>query len=261
MPLPLPVPSLAGRHHTLSDHLLSLPFSVFISEAEGIMSVPVNALALEGGDPRAPAGAIVTDLPVELAMVHNMHDRSVSFEEYVYYANITREEERIAHQHFVAAQGPKTWKSVLKNRFARGTPTEVPVAGIDSPAAGSEKDGSINEKGVNPADGSNGNGGVLQPSSRYITKEEWKRASRAIRTAGWSSVFYLITTDILGPFSVPYVFPLCSQQPYAWSQTYADIHIRPGGHLLRWVTVRVWLFIQCLAFLRAIRDTRSGWHS
>jgi hypothetical protein len=26
-----------------------------------------------------------------------------------------------------------------------------------------------------------------------------------MRTATWASVFYLITTDILGPFGVPYV--------------------------------------------------------
>lgn len=170
------------------------------------MTTPLNTLALEGGDPRAPAGAVITDLPVELAMVHGMHDRSVTFEEYVYHARITREEEKIAHQQYVAAQGPKTLKSILKNRFSRGhtgriMAVEVPT-GTDPAVA--EKDRSLEEKTATPADSSSG--GVVQPNSRYITKEEWNRASRAIRTAGWSSVFYLITTDILGPFSVPWAF-------------------------------------------------------
>jgi hypothetical protein len=33
---------------------------------------------------------------------------------------------------------------------------------------------------------------------------ERKNASRALRLASWASVFYLITTDILGPFNVPF---------------------------------------------------------
>ncbi|KDQ54668.1 hypothetical protein JAAARDRAFT_182158 [Jaapia argillacea MUCL 33604] len=37
-------------------------------------------------------------------------------------------------------------------------------------------------------------------------EEELITARRALRTAGWASVFYLITTDILGPFNAPYAF-------------------------------------------------------
>ncbi|CAA7271203.1 unnamed protein product [Cyclocybe aegerita] len=35
-------------------------------------------------------------------------------------------------------------------------------------------------------------------------EEERANASRALRLAGWGSIFYLITTDILGPFNAPY---------------------------------------------------------
>jgi len=39
---------------------------------------------------------------------------------------------------------------------------------------------------------------------RYkITDEEYVQASRAVRTATWGAVSYLITTDILWPFSTP----------------------------------------------------------
>jgi hypothetical protein len=36
-----------------------------------------------------------------------------------------------------------------------------------------------------------------------VSDDEWTNASRAMRTATWAAVFYLITTDILGPFNVP----------------------------------------------------------
>ena len=35
-----------------------------------------------------------------------------------------------------------------------------------------------------------------------ITDIEWTNANRAFRTATWAACFYLITTDILGPFGV-----------------------------------------------------------
>ncbi len=35
-----------------------------------------------------------------------------------------------------------------------------------------------------------------------ITDDEWRNASRALRTASWGAGFYLITTDILGPYGV-----------------------------------------------------------
>ena len=35
-----------------------------------------------------------------------------------------------------------------------------------------------------------------------ITDTEWTNANRAFRTATWAACFYLITTDILGPFGI-----------------------------------------------------------
>ncbi|KXL46487.1 MAG: hypothetical protein FE78DRAFT_146064 [Acidomyces sp. 'richmondensis'] len=43
----------------------------------------------------------------------------------------------------------------------------------------------------------------VQPEP-VVSDEEWQVASRAARTATWGAIFYLITTDILGPFSVPW---------------------------------------------------------
>jgi hypothetical protein len=78
-------------------------------------------LALEGNDPRDPSHAILGDNePVETQLLHNIHDPSVTFEEYIYYATITRAEEKIANERYVAAAGPKSFKSVVKNRFSKG---------------------------------------------------------------------------------------------------------------------------------------------
>lgn len=48
-----------------------------------------------------------------------------------------------------------------------------------------------------------------------ITADEWYNAQRAVRTATWGSVFYLITTDILGPYSVPWAISQMGYGPGA----------------------------------------------
>jgi hypothetical protein len=161
-------------------------------------------LALEGGDPREPGHALVGDnVPLERQLLHSSHDPSVSFEEYMYYAAITRAEEKVDAERYKQLQGPKTFKSMIKNRFSRGQqPTEAHVP--DSPVL---DNGSTGEKGSHNEKGLTSVGNPQQNRNLgNVTDAEWKNASRAIRTAGWSSVFYLITTDILGPFSTPWAF-------------------------------------------------------
>jgi len=156
------------------------------------MTTNLAGLALEA-DPRdlhrpvVGAGAE----PIETQLLHGIHDPKITFEEYMYYGAITRAEEKAANERYVQAAGPKTIKTVLMNRFSKGKVEPLPV---DSPTESAGEKNGVNEKAVMP----HGNlGGV--------SDNEWKNASRAVRTAGWSSVFYLITTDILGPFSTPYV--------------------------------------------------------
>ncbi|KAF8071821.1 hypothetical protein FPV67DRAFT_1667278 [Lyophyllum atratum] len=54
--------------------------------------------------------------------------------------------------------------------------------------------------------GPNINVDVRSASNPNVSEENTERinALRALRTASWASVFYLITTDILGPFNAPY---------------------------------------------------------
>lgn len=148
------------------------------------------ALALEGNDPR---DVLAKAIPLETQLLHNIHDPSVEFEEYLYWAAITRAEEKEANARMLAAEGPKTFKTIIGNRFAKGKTGfehSVALTGAAGP----------NEKAAE------GDRDAQDIGRTYISDQEWQRASRATRTAGWSAIFYLITTDILGPFSVPWAF-------------------------------------------------------
>jgi hypothetical protein len=171
------------------------------------MSTAAN-LALDGGDPREP------DFAPEGGMtafrMHLLNDPNVSFEEYLYYASITRAQEKAEYD--ATPKEKKTLKGMIKNRFRVHSPTpkEAPSPPQASITGGDEKVAlDADEKhGVNPeADQPVQIRHYTDPSQ--VSEEEWKTLSRGIRTAGWSTCFYLITTDILGPFSTPYVVMPC----------------------------------------------------
>ncbi|KAK0383983.1 hypothetical protein NLU13_8072 [Sarocladium strictum] len=109
-----------------------------------------------------------------------LHDSGVSFEEYFYYAQKTRAEEDLQPQ----SKTEKSWLSILFPSKSSG--------GVDGVKENS--DGSANKNLADPAVRAN------------ISDEEWTNASRALRTATRGAIFYLITTDILGPFGLPYAF-------------------------------------------------------
>lgn len=152
--------------------------------------IPSAALAGEGGDPQLEHNNSLINAEEE----DNRHERDISFEEYVYYAGITRAEEKIADEEFRRIRGPRSVANTLKGRFSKGGnhAAEQPQPVADESRVTSEKSGELNEKGE-PT------GEVAAPN--YAA--ELKQASRAMRTASWGSIFYLITTDILGPFTCP----------------------------------------------------------
>ncbi|RDW89012.1 putative N amino acid transport system protein-1 [Coleophoma cylindrospora] len=161
------------------------------------MATPAN-LAMDGGDPRLSDVTTGGPSKVELAILHAIHDRSTTFEEYIYWAKITRAEEKAADEHYRSMKGPRTVKSTILDRFSTGKIHHV--AASDTPAAplpGSETSNGEEKTALESQAVGNHSG---------VTDAEWTRASRAVRTAGWGGVFYLITTDILGPFSTPWAF-------------------------------------------------------
>jgi hypothetical protein len=78
-----------------------------------------------------------------------------------------------------------------------------------------------------------------------VSDEEWAVASRAARTATWGAVFYLITTDILGPYSVPCVKSLAKERNR--TNTFLD------GQCRKWAMDQV---LCCIQFLVPLRDSK-----
>ena len=104
-----------------------------------------------------------------------LHDPNVSFQEYQYYARLTRDEQ----ESLPPSRAGKNLLAYLIPNLQITDRREVEVVKVNT---------SDREKRME------------------ISEQEWTNASRALRTATAGAVFYLITTDILGPFGLPYAF-------------------------------------------------------
>lgn len=133
---------------------------------------------------REVAGAEASHSPVQ-----NLHDPSVTFEEYLHYASVSRADTRWNS----TSADVKPLKAKLLTPFKRqGVQVGESTGSRDSDTSPNEKK---NETGIVPANA------TFSPRTLVIADEEYVQASRAVRTASWGAVFYLITTDILGPYS------------------------------------------------------------
>jgi len=98
---------------------------------------------------------------------------AVEFEDYLYYAAVQRRAEDLA------TLPPGSETEVKTSWFNRLSEHKGPNVNLD----------------VHDIDN------AIPPTADELEREN---ASRALRLASWSSVFYLITTDILGPFNAPF---------------------------------------------------------
>ncbi len=144
-------------------------------------------LALDGGDPRISseknpgqyaldhghAESLKAGFTVEKAQVHN--DPSILFEEYLHYAKLTRAEERAYEGNMINRKDPWSLGGIIKNLFSKCHVHEVNAVVAEGTISTTHNDVTT------------------------VTDLEWRQASRALRTASWGSIFFLITTDILGP--------------------------------------------------------------
>ncbi|KAF3761947.1 hypothetical protein M406DRAFT_266940 [Cryphonectria parasitica EP155] len=127
----------------------------------------------------------------------------ITFEEYKHHASITRANEKKANEEHMRTRGPVTLVSLIKDRFSKGHVQAtrqddgiVDLIASSQVAKPQQKDQSIIQ--TRPISG-HGDGGASTSDELYL-------ANRALRTAGWGSVFYLITTDVLGPSNTPWAF-------------------------------------------------------
>lgn len=152
--------------------------------------LPMAAIGA-AGDPRVtPEGLDGGSYPTRV--FNKLHDPSISIEEYIYHAKLSRAEEDRLYgpgSDFVATSGPVTAfikKNILRKRV-EGRVVEQPRLSISAQGEAQitrtssdhsgEKTGEKN--GLDATDGKN----KFQPIP--ISDEEWIQASRAARTATW----------------------------------------------------------------------------
>ncbi|KAJ5753172.1 hypothetical protein N7520_010089 [Penicillium odoratum] len=134
-------------------------------------------------------------------------DKSVTFEEFTFWAKVEREMEREEARRDKAI-GNGGFMDSIKGYFIKGAYEDDKTRAPDhSRALQSQEEvtqWSKDEKlpVVTDDDGTS----PIAPSGTHDFDAEWRQAARALRTASWGGVFYLITTDILGWGQTPYVF-------------------------------------------------------
>ena len=89
--------------------------------------------------------------------------------------------------------------SVVKGRFSKGVHHDN--------AKSARNAAPVNTTGeVEHFDEKGAMGEIRPVAPASVSDEEWRTAARALRTASWGTIFYVMTTDILGWGSTPNVF-------------------------------------------------------
>lgn len=124
-------------------------------------------------------------------------DSTVTYEEYVYWAKIEREMETEENRVFQAEHGSPLRDS-MKNAFSKAGRKKAKAdkeARLQTLVHLDEK-----QPGGDVTDVDNGR---PAESPLKVSDVEWRTAARALRTASWGQMFFLITTDILGWSGAP----------------------------------------------------------
>ena len=141
------------------------------------MAGNIAGFALDGGDPR---GNDIGEGTANYSpgQMKGLHDPSVSFEEYLHYAQITRADQLNPPQTSRALTGLKNTFNKHK-RVSISDPTKEKVLPEDS-------------KSVSPSVDHSPTKTPEFAKGAAVSDEEWYRASRAMRTATWGSVSILL---------------------------------------------------------------------
>lgn len=133
--------------------------------------------------------------------------KDVTFEEYTFWAKVEREMEAEEHRRYAAVTSGDGFFGAIKGYFTSNAYEDAKRREDNSRALQiTEEVAHGNEKSVGMTVDDDSSPSPLAPSSTHDFDAEWRQAARALRIAGWGSIFYLITTDILGWGQTPYVF-------------------------------------------------------
>ncbi|GAA95231.1 hypothetical protein E5Q_01887 [Mixia osmundae IAM 14324] len=138
---------------------------------------------------------------IETRFYQDSHD--VPLSEIFYYARLQRERED-AYVHTGEEEGASPWVRTFKKLSNRKVADVAPEA-IDDPTGKHAPAAAM----VGENDEKHGSSLTDEKAAHIIVDDDsamHRNASAALRTASWGSIFYLITTDILGPYSAPYLF-------------------------------------------------------
>ena len=199
-------------------------------------SPEITAVAPEDPAVELPEGAIQIPSTNTVYGPAARVPEGVTFEEFHHYALEEREEEKRDNEVYLLQQGPWSIKNVIAGRFSAGwRKPQMVTEGIDADA---------NTGAMGLAEKGHDTDGQGRTDTRAEMEAEWKTASRALKTTSWGSIFYLITTDILGWSGAPYVghrtfphFPCffviaMSLTPQGlYSFTYSSVGFGPGAAL------------------------------
>lgn len=164
------------------------------------MATKVGALSGDGGDPRLSVSredAIQPERSNDLSPMKEgeavrfrpqermLHDVNVTFEEYVYYA----EKARLEEENDIDA--PETTIRSIIFPSKGGGARQIAEENGEKKVINSDHLSDLSDINLHNAEARAG-----------VSATEWTNASRALRSATAAACFYLITTDILGPFGV-----------------------------------------------------------
>lgn len=135
-------------------------------------------------------------MPLIATVAHDKHDPNLSSTDT---GPAARQE-----GHHVTIKEYMYWASISRNEESRLPKIEGPVARLlgsskRDAARKQSSDTSANAPAVEMKDVK-----AAPTATDAVSEGEWQQAQRAARTAGWAAVFYLITTDVLGPYTVPW---------------------------------------------------------
>ncbi|KAJ5904442.1 hypothetical protein N7504_006825 [Penicillium tannophilum] len=134
-------------------------------------------------------------------------DPTVSYEEFTYWAKVEREMELEEGRRMKALTSGQGVMGAIKGYFSLNAYEDDKTKNDTSRALQTHEEvtqWSKDEK--SPVIKDDGGTSPIAPSGTHDIDAEWRQASRALRTASWGGIFYLITTDILGWGQTPYVF-------------------------------------------------------
>ena len=129
----------------------------------------------------------------------------VTFEEYVHWAKIEREMEDEENRKYKAGRGPLTFAKMIKGRFSHGVHHENKMKEEKEEEERRSRALQAQEESHQFNDDKNvwemkdvSTSPPPDVDNMHVTDAEWRTAARALRTASWGTIFFLVTTDILG---------------------------------------------------------------